>query len=145
MDVSRIYHSVLTCKIYIIPCCHQRSISDETLPFFLIKFIFRMIEMGWLQPDREELFWQCALRCGSGALFWWSYQLALSVTLSMNGSMEMERKYQLFLLGLLCCWKHRDISFLRQFLKLIASFVHFYCFTFCISFSFSINSSWKVT
>lgn len=56
MDVCSIHHSVLTCKIYIILCCHQRSISDETLPFFLIKFIFRMIEMGWLQPDREELF-----------------------------------------------------------------------------------------
>lgn len=68
MDVCYIHHSVLTFKIYIILCCHWRSISDVIIPFFLIKFIFRMIEMACLQADREELFWQCGLRCSCGAL-----------------------------------------------------------------------------
>ena len=56
MDVCYIHCSVLTFKIYIILCCHWRSISDEIIPFFLIKFIFRMIEIACLQSDREELF-----------------------------------------------------------------------------------------
>lgn len=163
MDVCSIHHSVLTCKIYIIPCCHRRSIADETLPFFLIKFIFRMIETGWLQPGREELFWQCALRCGSGALFdgltsllcLWPYHWTdprkwngnTSFPCYVYSAVKTTASWSP-LISLL--WFFRPIiSYLlalsRQVLKLILSFVHFYCFTFCISFSFSVSSSWEVT
>lgn len=56
MDVCHIHCSVLTFKIYIILCCHWRSISDEIIPFFLIKFIFRMIEMACLRLTGKSCF-----------------------------------------------------------------------------------------